>query len=131
MLLRYFNTIECIALQNIKRILKWLTQETLITYFEIHDYYLYKSNPIRMYQNIDNAQFKQLMTQPNTIVIDVRTPKEVGEGYISGTQVFADINNPEEFEKDLKHFDKSKNYLRTPLKTHNYENNFTHGEVES
>lgn len=62
-----------------------------------------------MYQNIDNAQFKQLMTQPSTFVIDVRTPKEVGEAYISGTKIFADINNTEEFEKALKHFDKSKN----------------------
>ena len=54
-----------------------------------------------MYQNIDNAQFKQLMTQPKAFVIDVRTPKEVGEGHISGTKIFADIYNTEEFEKAL------------------------------
>jgi rhodanese-related sulfurtransferase len=64
-----------------------------------------------MYQNIDNAQFKRLMTQPGTVIFDVRTAKEVREGAISGATEFADINNLEEFETALKRLDKSKNYL--------------------
>jgi rhodanese-related sulfurtransferase len=64
-----------------------------------------------MYQNIDNVQFKKLMAQPNTVVFDVRTPKEVGEGTIVGATEFADINNAEEFEGVLKRLDKTKNYL--------------------
>lgn len=51
------------------------------------------------------------MSDPNTIVFDVRTPKEIGEGYISGTSEFSDINNVEEFAKTLNRIDKSKNYL--------------------
>ena len=64
-----------------------------------------------MYQNVDNAKFKMLMKQPNTLVFDVRTPKEIAEGYISGAKEFADINYTEEFEKALQRLDKSKNYL--------------------
>lgn len=64
-----------------------------------------------MYQNIDNSEFKKLMTQPNTIVFDVRTPREIGEGSISGATEFADINNIEEFTKTLSRLDKTKNYL--------------------
>ena len=64
-----------------------------------------------MYQNVDNAKFKMLMKQPNTLIFDVRTPKEKAEGYISGANEFADINNTEEFEKALQRLDKSKNYL--------------------
>ncbi len=64
-----------------------------------------------MYQNVDNAKFKMLMKQPNTLIFDVRTPKEKAEGYISGAKEFADINNTEEFEKALQRLDKSKNYL--------------------
>ena len=64
-----------------------------------------------MYQNIDNAQFKKLMTQPNTVVLDVRIPKEIAEGSIVGANEFADINNQEEFGKALQRLDKAKNYL--------------------
>ena len=64
-----------------------------------------------MFQNIDNAQFKKLMKEANTLVFDVRTPKEVSEGYIVGAREFADINNAEEFEQAVQKLDKSKNYL--------------------
>jgi rhodanese-related sulfurtransferase len=64
-----------------------------------------------MFQNVDNAQFKKLMKEPNTVVFDVRTPAEVAEASIAGTNTFADINNAEEFEKALQKLDKSKNYL--------------------
>lgn len=64
-----------------------------------------------MFQNIDNAQFKKLMKEANTIVFDVRTAKEVSEGYITGAKEFADINNPEEFEQAVQKLDKIKNYL--------------------
>lgn len=39
------------------------------------------------------------MRAPNTIIFDVRTPKEVAEGQIEGTHVTADFNNTEEFKK--------------------------------
>jgi rhodanese-related sulfurtransferase len=64
-----------------------------------------------MYQNVDNSTFKNLMRQPNMIVFDVRTAKEISEGIISGTTEFSDINNVEEFNKTLSRLDKTKNYL--------------------
>lgn len=64
-----------------------------------------------MFQNIDNAQFRKIMKEANTVVFDVRTPAEVAEAHIAGTHVFADINNAEEFEKAVLKLDKSKNYL--------------------
>lgn len=64
-----------------------------------------------MFQNIDNKQFKELMKKPNTIVFDVRTAKEIAEGYIPQTTVFADINEPTVFETAIQKLDKSKTYL--------------------
>jgi rhodanese-related sulfurtransferase len=64
-----------------------------------------------MYQNITNSELKNLIKQPNTIVIDVRTAKEIAEGYITGTKEFADINNAGEFAKTIQRIDKSKNYV--------------------
>lgn len=64
-----------------------------------------------MYENLDIGEFKKLMNEPNTIIFDVRTPKEVSEGQIAGTRITADFNNPEEFEKVLASLDKTKNYL--------------------
>lgn len=63
-----------------------------------------------MYQNIDNKEFKKLMAQPNTVVLDVRTPREINEAYIAGTHHFIDIHD-EAFEVAIDTLDKSKNYL--------------------
>lgn len=64
-----------------------------------------------MFQNIDNKQFKELMKKPNTVVFDVRTNKEVAEGYIPQATVFADINETAVFETTIQKLDKSKTYL--------------------
>jgi rhodanese-related sulfurtransferase len=63
-----------------------------------------------MYQNIENADFKKLMEQSDTLVMDVRSPREIQEGYIAGTSVFIDINS-EPFELRIQDLDKTKNYL--------------------
>lgn len=63
-----------------------------------------------MYQNIENNEFKKLMSAPGAITMDVRTPKEIGEGYIPGTSVFIDINN-EPFEERIQKLDRAKTYL--------------------
>jgi Rhodanese-related sulfurtransferase len=64
-----------------------------------------------MFQNIDNKQFKELLKKPNTVVMDVRTPKEVSEGYIPQATIFADINDNGSFESALQKLDKTKTYL--------------------
>ena len=63
-----------------------------------------------MFQNVDNKQFKELFKKANTLVLDVRTPKEVSEGYIPQAKYFLDINDAS-FESELVKLDKTKNYL--------------------
>ena len=63
-----------------------------------------------MYQNIENNDFKKLMKAPGTVIMDVRTPREVSEGQIPGTSIFIDINS-ESFEGQIQKLDKSKAYL--------------------
>lgn len=63
-----------------------------------------------MFQNVDNKQFKELFKKANTLVLDVRTPKEVSEGYIPQANMFLDINDAS-FESELTKLDKTKNYL--------------------
>ena len=63
-----------------------------------------------MYQNILNNEFKRLSKDPNTVIMDVRTPEEISGGFIPGTGIFIDINN-EPFEEKAKGLDRNKAYL--------------------
>lgn len=60
--------------------------------------------------NISSKEFIEKMKDTNVIVIDVRTPNEVNEGYIKGTKLFLNLysNN---FLGDIKKLDSSKTYL--------------------
>ena len=51
----------------------------------------------------------KLKTLPNAIVVDVRTPEEFAEGYISGAQ-HINFNAPD-FEQKISALDKSKSYF--------------------
>jgi rhodanese-related sulfurtransferase len=62
------------------------------------------------FENIDAKAFEQKIQEPNTVVLDVRTPEEVADGFIKGTTIFADING-NDFEQKMKALDKSKTYL--------------------
>ncbi len=46
----------------------------------------------------------------NTIIIDVRTPGEVAEGYVKGTDKFIDYNGAN-FEEQIMQLDKDKTYV--------------------
>ncbi len=61
-------------------------------------------------QNINQTDFKKLQADKNTVIIDVRTPGEIKEGYIKGTSKFIDISDPQ-FEQKINALDKSKNYI--------------------
>ena len=50
-----------------------------------------------------------LMSQPETIILDIRTPEEVEEGYIDGA-VFADFSQAD-FEAQLTKLDPSAAYI--------------------
>ncbi len=61
------------------------------------------------YSNVTNEEFKELMTATNTVILDVRTPKETSRGIIPGAMKldYKDKN----FSVNLDQLDKSKTYL--------------------
>lgn len=58
---------------------------------------------------IDLNQFDQKRQQKDTVVLDVRTPKEFAEGHVPGA-VNIDIHDPK-FDQKVAALDKSKIYL--------------------
>lgn len=62
------------------------------------------------FQNLNSAQAKEMMGNPEIVWIDVRTAGEIQEGFIKGTEVFADYNNGA-FEQLIATLDKSKTYV--------------------
>jgi len=59
--------------------------------------------------DLDPTAFKAKMEGPNTIVLDVRTPKEIAAGKIPGA-FDLDVQNPE-FKSQVEKLDKAKTYL--------------------
>jgi len=53
---------------------------------------------------------KTLASDTNIVMIDVRTPAEVSEGYIPEADMFIDYNG-DSFENDIAQLDKSKTYV--------------------
>ena len=63
----------------------------------------------RATKNVDVAAFEKLISAPDAVVLDVRTPKEYAAGHIAGA-VNIDVNDPD-FGQKVIAFDKSKTYL--------------------
>jgi rhodanese-related sulfurtransferase len=61
-------------------------------------------------QNIAPTQAKTMMNNPDIVWIDVRTAGEINEGFIKGTEVFADYNGGA-FQPLLSTLDKAKTYV--------------------
>ncbi len=59
---------------------------------------------------INQEEFTSLVKDTNNVVIDVRTPGEVAEGYIPGTTLFYDYNDSN-FESNIEKLDKTKGYV--------------------
>lgn len=59
---------------------------------------------------VNTDEFKELSQQEDVYVIDVRTPAEVSASYISETDYFFDVNNPD-FAKNIATLDKDKTYI--------------------
>ncbi len=59
--------------------------------------------------DLDAAAFKAKMSEPNTMVLDVRTPAEIAAGKIPGA-FDLDIQDPA-FKAEVNRLDKSKTYL--------------------
>jgi rhodanese-related sulfurtransferase len=61
------------------------------------------------HKNITPEEFDKLSKEPNTEIIDVRSPEEKVEGFIEGAKVI-NIMGPS-FAEDIKALDKDKTYL--------------------
>ena len=59
--------------------------------------------------DLNPTEFKSIMTNDNIVVLDVRTPKEVEQGVISGAKVIDFYGD--NFKVELGKLDKNKTYL--------------------
>ena len=59
--------------------------------------------------DITPTEFKAAMTKESTVILDVRTPKEVAQGIIPGAKVLNFYDN--NFKTELGKLDKNKTYL--------------------
>lgn len=50
------------------------------------------------------------VAEDNVVLVDVRTPEEVAEGYITGATTFIDFYS-DDFQNEIKKLDKSKTYV--------------------
>jgi rhodanese-related sulfurtransferase len=62
------------------------------------------------YKDLASAQYNKILKDQQAVVIDVRTPGEVGEGYIPEASIFIDYNSGS-FEQQIKKLDKNKTYI--------------------
>lgn len=69
-----------------------------------------QQGPEAKIQQITAADFDKVKAEKNAIVIDVRTPGEVADGYIEGATKFIDVNGSS-FETEMAKLDKSANYI--------------------
>jgi rhodanese-related sulfurtransferase len=60
--------------------------------------------------NITPGEVSKKLQEEKAILIDVRTPGEVAEGFIPGTTVFADVNGSN-FQQIISALDTSKTYV--------------------
>ncbi len=61
------------------------------------------------YKDIDAAEYAELMKDKNTVILDVRSPQELGEGFVPG-YVMISLFDPS-FQAKISKLDKSKAYL--------------------
>jgi len=67
-------------------------------------------NQAGVVQNINQKEFAAVVQQQKAIVMDVRTPDEITDGFIKGTTLFADVNGAS-FATQIDKLDKSKTYI--------------------
>jgi rhodanese-related sulfurtransferase len=65
---------------------------------------------VQQVKDITPDEFKNMSTNNEVIVIDVRTPGEIAEGYIEGADLFIDYNGCC-FNEEVAKLDKSKTYV--------------------
>jgi rhodanese-related sulfurtransferase len=61
------------------------------------------------HKNVNADEFEKLSKEPDTVILDVRSPKEYAAGHIKNA-VLIDFN-AKDFDEKIKQLDKSKTYL--------------------
>jgi rhodanese-related sulfurtransferase len=61
-------------------------------------------------QNINQQTFAELQKDTSIVIIDVRTPGEIGNGYIEGADLFIDVNSSN-FANQILALPKDKKYI--------------------
>jgi rhodanese-related sulfurtransferase len=61
-------------------------------------------------KNLTQTDLSAKLQEENTVLIDVRTPGEVANGYIPSTALFADISG-DNFNKKINELDSTKTYV--------------------
>lgn len=61
-------------------------------------------------QPLSQADLASKTSEANVVLVDVRTPQEVADGYIPGATVFMDFY-ADDFQSKIKTLDKSKTYV--------------------
>jgi rhodanese-related sulfurtransferase len=61
------------------------------------------------HKNVNADEFEKLSKEPDTVILDVRSPKEYAAGHIKNS-VLIDFN-AKDFDEKIKQLDKSKTYL--------------------
>ena len=62
------------------------------------------------FQNIQASEVQKVLNEQKAVLMDVRTPGEVNNGYIDGTEKFINFNDAK-FEAELEKLDKNKTYI--------------------
>lgn len=62
-----------------------------------------------VHKNVNADEFEKLSKEPDTIILDVRSPREYAAGHIKNS-VLIDFN-AKDFDEKIKQLDKSKTYL--------------------
>ncbi|HEY7115741.1 MAG TPA: rhodanese-like domain-containing protein [Tepidisphaeraceae bacterium] len=61
------------------------------------------------HKNVNPDEFEKLSREPNTVILDVRTPTEYAAGHIKGSIPIS--YTAKDFDQKIKELDKSKTYL--------------------
>lgn len=68
------------------------------------------SQVVNEVKNINQSEFQKLAKESNSVIIDVRSPSEISEGFIDGATLFIDYNG-KDFESKIDKLDKTKSYI--------------------
>jgi len=91
-----------------KTILFIITAFTSMTACESTKQHSDTSNPV--VQTLEQANLSDKLKEKDVVVVDVRTPEEVAEGYISGASHFINFYG-DDFQTKIKSLDSTKTYV--------------------